>query len=829
MKNSNEKRYLILSFVLILLVFHLSYGFKILQPSNINWLMSVYHDWGQHYLGWAFFQNEPWHFPIGKIENYNFPQGTNIGFTDSIPLLAIFFKSISFLLSETFQYFGIWFLSCHLLMGYFTFKLLNLYTKNYVLIVLSVLLISFNPVLMYRGIHPAICAQWVIVASIYYYLLKPTKQNVDSINKKQIVILLLSALINPYLFLMVVGFNIILPFKNYFFENLISLKRMFAYVIVAILLVAVSWYIIGMISFSENKNIEVVNSYGLYGLNLNSFFNSLGWSTFFNELAIYNIRQYEGYAYLGLGLMIFLFVSFVFLIFLIFKNKFNVKKYYKFIPLLILLILYTVFAISNQVTFNKTLILEFNIPDLISKLGNIFRASGRFVWIFYYAILLFFLVVFLKIKINRFIKITLILLVTIIQFYDTKLFFKKNLPFGDYKIQPLNEEKWTAISSNFDKIITYPLYNNSLLYNSDYQDWCYIALKNNLPITNGYVARESGDKNLVFQQKIKNDITSGIISKNDLYVIKPQNLSDFNTLLYKEQVRLGYLNGFYYLYSKENAKMKNHDFKAIELQKSDSIFAKINEFSKVNIINTPVIQENNIQLNIENFIFNNNVLNIQGWAFHKNSQDQTKDAVVISLTNNENSYSFKTDKIERLDVSAYFKNEKLLKVGFANTFFVDKLEAGDYTLLIGIESEGTILFQSTNQQIIQIRKQLNVRVLKSLPELSENIKYNIENIIEEKNEIFMNGWTFLESKPSSEVSIQLILEGDGKTYAIDVNILNRPDVTTYFNDNFNYDKSGFELSVKKEKIKEGNYTIGILITTNDKKSYYCRSDKFLKI
>ncbi len=37
-----------------------------LQPSNINWLMTARHDWGTHYLGWAFYKNEPWHFPIGK-------------------------------------------------------------------------------------------------------------------------------------------------------------------------------------------------------------------------------------------------------------------------------------------------------------------------------------------------------------------------------------------------------------------------------------------------------------------------------------------------------------------------------------------------------------------------------------------------------------------------------------------------------------------------------------------------------------------------------------------------------------------------------------------
>ena len=265
MEKRNKKKYLIISVALILLMFHLSYGFEIILPSNINWLMTVYHDWGQHYLGWAYFQKEPWHLPIGAIENYNFPAGTNVGFTDSIPLLAIFFKTISFLLPETFQYFGIWFLSCHLLMGYFTFKVFNLYTKNYWLIVLAVLLISFNPVLMYRGMHPALCAQWLIMASIYYHLVKPLKENVQNINKKQLLILVLSALINPYLFLMIIGFSIILPFKNYYFDKLISLKQVFYYIFSGLFMVFVCWFLIGMVSFSTAKTMEVENSYGLYG------------------------------------------------------------------------------------------------------------------------------------------------------------------------------------------------------------------------------------------------------------------------------------------------------------------------------------------------------------------------------------------------------------------------------------------------------------------------------------------------------------------------------------------------------------------------------------
>jgi hypothetical protein len=223
------------------------------------------------------------------------------------------------------------------------------------------------------------------------------------------------------------------------------------------------------------------------------------------------------------------------------------------------------------------------------------------------------------------------------------------------------------------------------------------------------------------------------------------------------------------------------------------------------------------------------VINAQGWAFDKNSIDSTKDAVVIALTSNHKSYLFKTNKVERLDVSGHFKNDKLKDVGFMASFFTDKLESGNYTILLGIESEGAILFQPANQQMIEIKKQIHVKLLKSLPELSETIKCNIEQISLEKDFISANGWAFSLNKSAVNSSIQLVLEGEKNIYAIDVYNVNRPDVTAYFNDDFNYDNSGFKLTLKKEKIKKGTYKIGIIITTDDKKSFFNRSDKVIKI
>ena len=303
LKDQNRIVYL-LSFLVVVLIFHISYGLEVIIPTNINWLLSVRHDWGQHYLGWAFYRNEPWTFPLGTIDKLCYPVGTNVGYWDSIPLLAFFFKIFSGILPEDFQYIGAWLLFCHLMMAYYTIKIFKLYNIGLIYTLIGVVFIACNPVLVYRGLHPSLCAHGFILASIYYYLLPLNSINAKQINNKQVYLLLISALISPYICFMIIGFNFILPFKSYFYSKVISLQKAIIYPVVSSLLVLVLWSIFGMVDFSDTVNLEVANSYGLYGFNLNSFFNSSGYSTFLPALEQVSPHQYEGFLYLGIGVML---------------------------------------------------------------------------------------------------------------------------------------------------------------------------------------------------------------------------------------------------------------------------------------------------------------------------------------------------------------------------------------------------------------------------------------------------------------------------------------------------------------------------------------------
>ena len=44
------------------------FGTKIISTSNIEWIFTAPDDTTQHYLGWMYYRNTTWQFPIGMTE-----------------------------------------------------------------------------------------------------------------------------------------------------------------------------------------------------------------------------------------------------------------------------------------------------------------------------------------------------------------------------------------------------------------------------------------------------------------------------------------------------------------------------------------------------------------------------------------------------------------------------------------------------------------------------------------------------------------------------------------------------------------------------------------
>ena len=178
MKTLNKNQ-LIISHNIIIFIYALLFGglyasYLIgnkLNPSDIDWLLAS-RDPAQHFLGWVFFRNDSWHWPLTFTQDLLYPTGTSIAYTDSIPLFAIVFKLFSPVLPARFQYFGLYIFLSFILQFFWGAKLGQLFSRNSLFCATaSGLLFMLAPPLNLRvhG-HIALTSHWLILASIWSYI-----------------------------------------------------------------------------------------------------------------------------------------------------------------------------------------------------------------------------------------------------------------------------------------------------------------------------------------------------------------------------------------------------------------------------------------------------------------------------------------------------------------------------------------------------------------------------------------------------------------------------------------------------------------------------------
>lgn len=393
--------------LLSLLVFHLRMDISLINPTQVEWVWQA--DWATHYLGWLFFRHDAWHFPLGWIENYLAPGGSSVGLTDSIPLAAYFFKLFSPLLPDNFQYFSWWYVGSLFLQGFFAKRLLFhfLPEQNKWLRFLSASLFVVAPPLMWRNWHIALCSQWLLLWGLDIYLRQ--LRDSQSRYREAAVLVAVASCIHPYLLAMVLLllFAILAqpvcgkgsrsswkkPLLGFILINLLALFLLFTN---------------GYFLFSGDKSYS---GFSYYSANLLSFFHPHDLPVLLPNLPRGD-GQYEGYAYLGLGNILLLFVS---LFYLIRVKAYKFEK--KYVPLLIVALCSFAYAISTKVTFGNFVLLDLKfLEKLLSPLTNSFRSSGRFIWLPYYLLLLWGLVSFFKSKIPY--KKAIFILLFILQIID---------------------------------------------------------------------------------------------------------------------------------------------------------------------------------------------------------------------------------------------------------------------------------------------------------------------------------------------------------------------------------------------------------------------------
>ena len=544
-KNWKHRVYFGIGAIVGICLFFIVYGFRVLDFTNDTWLLTG-KDLQQHYLGWKFFREAPWSFPLGMHDSFTTPDLISVLYTDSIPLFAIFFKLFSPILPETFQYFGLFGLVCYAFNGGMASLIVSRFNKSKVFCgVSSVFFILSTPVLQRlfgvlseNSRHTSLAAHFLILGALAVWLFKDVFIDYKKDAFIWALLAALCVLIQMYIIFMVGGIMC-----GYLLEQLISNKdwKRLLYDFSSFVLSFLFFFFIigGFTSLLESGG----SGYGFFSANLNTFINPWRYSTFFKKMSMTD-WQYEGFAYLGLGMLVLCGIACVTImirvIFLLRQGrlketiKLERKKHFPFIiSLAIVILVFMILAFSNLVYWGNKIFIEVHWPTVIDNLLAIIRSSGRFIWCVMYIIMISALYVITKLFHNKRVQMIILIFCVSLQLADlyTPIHRLQKQYYGKAKEEEslVQNDFWENSLGNYDKIVYFP---------SDGYDatqMLQIASKvsefENMKMSNFYLSRYMTKKIMRQKDKItEKDFSENTLDDRTLYILDYANAHKFKDM-----------------------------------------------------------------------------------------------------------------------------------------------------------------------------------------------------------------------------------------------------------------------------------------------------------
>jgi hypothetical protein len=497
-----------LSFLLPLLTglaaFFLVVGPRVLDTSNIAWLGEG--DPVQHFLGWQFFRQTPWTFPIGLNPGYGLELSNAIVFSDSNPLLAFLFKPLAPLLPATFQYFGIWLLLCFLLQSWFGWKLAGLFSANLAIRTLCACLFIFSPPMLWRlhG-HFSLVSHFLILAALYFSL------HPDLPRRRWCwaTLLAMSALVHAYLLTMALLLWLADIARQVRAGKCSASRALRELAPLFCVLALVCW----QAGYFSVRNGAAAEGFGYHRLNLLSVFDPSGWSYLLPDLPE-GPGDYEGFNFLGLG-NLFLAVC---MLPVLLDRRPGVIAIRRHWSLLLVLVGLAVFAASNKIGIGAHEY-QYHLPRALQHLGAVFRASGRMFWPAFYGIVFFIVSTVVRANSARTAG-ALLALACLLQVIDTSAAWKEMRMHlmakpGSQWSSPLGNRFWIDAANKYKKVRTIPPRNQI----AGWQFLADYAARHRMGTNAVYLARIDTKALDSAAQKAQQELDSGTYEADTLYIL----------------------------------------------------------------------------------------------------------------------------------------------------------------------------------------------------------------------------------------------------------------------------------------------------------------------
>ena len=508
-------------------------GYRPLDIYDTTWLWG---DLSQVHTAWRQYlsdQTASWL----TTNRLSYPLEMSISLFDPMPIFLLISTSIAGFLPENTQYFGTYFLACIVLQGLFGYLAIGEVLKltlgdeksnliaSYIIRLCGALLFATTPFTFYRfqG-HTALSSQWVLVLSIWLSLWTYKRSwKLWAIASGSTMLLCTG--INPYLALMAGLSFTITTFVN---ENIAlqsKLKRILYLSAIAL---------IGLWSFNFIGGASVSGGgYGTYSMNMLGPLDSNNTANLF-KADIYDPtggQTFEGFSYLGLGLIIL----FALTIILLRQKKAEMKNYLIFSGLLIALVSYLL-SLSTKVTLSAET-LNIPAPSILTEMLSRFRASGRLFWIGgFWLIIVGITTVAYRMKPK--IAASCIAMILAIQIYDVAgVASSVNGSLANFRKLELKPNEIKVEDVAYDSILVFPPWQcdnqNTPGGVRNYELFSAYAAENNLSTNNFYAARTLPEQTN-FHCDYEERLSPGNISIKNVYVLSKDLHSRFNASFQKD-------------------------------------------------------------------------------------------------------------------------------------------------------------------------------------------------------------------------------------------------------------------------------------------------------
>lgn len=365
---------LVLPVALFLAFFHAS----ILDIGNAGWLIRGT-DNGENALGLHAFLHDP---APGLLTTHllNAPDGVPLLFTDSNPLVTALAWPLRSLLPADAQLVGPWLLLCLFLQVYFAWRLLRDRAPEPLALWCGVLLLAALPTLFNRYIHANLFAHWLILWALDRFL-NPTRARA---NPGWALLIALTAMIHSYLLVMVGAIWASAMLERFASGDRADRLRTVAESGAILAMVAA---IAGMLGVFAPH--EAAGNYGAFAMPLDALWNpgTPVFSAFLPAVEQRPGRGFEGFQYLGLGLLLALplAAAIAWRIRPDAQAQAGLARLPWLVPALVAL---TLLAISNYPDVAGHKLPRLPLPRSITDGLDFVRASGRMFWPVAYVLVL---------------------------------------------------------------------------------------------------------------------------------------------------------------------------------------------------------------------------------------------------------------------------------------------------------------------------------------------------------------------------------------------------------------------------------------------------------